>query len=49
MATKLEKSRLRYSDYYCYMSLADFTAYISKDDNSEETGIVISTNPGSFS
>lgn len=42
MATKLEKSKRRYSDYYCYMTLVDFTAYISRDDGPEETGITIS-------
>lgn len=49
MATKLDKSKLRYSDYYCYMSLADFTAYISCDDSPEETSIKISATKRSAS
>ena len=32
VATKAEKSNYRYSDFYCFMSLADFTTYISRDD-----------------
>lgn len=33
MATRTEKSKYRYSDFYCFMSLADFTAYIATDDS----------------
>jgi hypothetical protein len=32
VATKAEKANYRYSDFYCFMSLADFTTYISRDD-----------------
>lgn len=46
MATKLEKSKLRYVDYYCLMSYADFTAYISRDDGPEEV-ISYTTRSGS--
>jgi hypothetical protein len=49
MATRLEKSNLRYSDYYCYMSLADFTAYVSRDDSPEEMGFTISPGKRSAS
>lgn len=39
VATKAEKSNYRYSDFYCIMSYADFTVYISQDD-SEQDGIL---------
>lgn len=42
MATKSEKLEYRYSDFYCFMSLADFTAYISCDDGDGEGGFSIS-------
>ncbi|MDQ0616767.1 hypothetical protein [Arthrobacter globiformis] len=42
MATTSEKSEYRYSDFYCFMSLADFTAYISRDDGYGEAGFSIS-------
>ncbi|MEW1808129.1 hypothetical protein [Pseudarthrobacter sp. NPDC080039] len=42
MATKAEKAKFRYSDFYCFMSLADFTAYISTDDRDEDHSIPIS-------
>lgn len=42
VATRSEKSKYRYSDFYCFMSLADFTAYISRDDNYGEDGFSIS-------
>jgi len=42
MATKAEKSKYRYSDFYCFMSLADFTAYISRDDGDGDRGFSIS-------
>lgn len=32
MATKADKGNYRYSDFYCFISLADFTAYVSRDD-----------------
>ncbi|WP_427006365.1 hypothetical protein [Pseudarthrobacter sp. H2] len=32
MATKADKSTYRYSDFYCFMSLADFAAYVDRDD-----------------
>jgi hypothetical protein len=35
MATKAEKANYRYSDFYCLMSLTDFMAYISSDDEGE--------------
>lgn len=41
MATRTEKSNYRYCDFYCFMSLADFTAYISADDEGDG-GISIS-------
>lgn len=43
MATKIQKSNYRYSDFYCYMSLADFNAYISQDDEGDES-FTISSN-----
>lgn len=33
MATAAEKSNYRYSDFYCFMSFADFNKYISQDDD----------------
>lgn len=42
MATKSEKLKYHYSDFYCFMSLADFTAYISRDDGDGEGGFSIS-------
>jgi hypothetical protein len=42
VATKAEKSSYRYSDFYCFMSLADFTAYISVDDCDADAGVSIS-------
>lgn len=42
MATRAEKSNYRYSDFYCFMSLADFTAYISADDGEGDGCISIS-------
>ncbi|MFJ5693915.1 hypothetical protein ACIP9X_08685 [Arthrobacter sp. NPDC093125] len=42
MATRAEKSNYRYSDFYCFMSLADFTAYISVDDVDGDGGVSIS-------
>lgn len=30
-----EKKNLRYCDYYCFMSLADFTAWVQDDSGSE--------------
>lgn len=35
MATRTEKSIYRYCDFYCYMSWADFTSYISRDDDED--------------
>ena len=42
VATTAEKSKYRYSDFYCFMSLADFTAYVSKDDGEGDRGFSIS-------
>ncbi|MDP9999628.1 hypothetical protein J2W15_003140 [Pseudarthrobacter sulfonivorans] len=35
MPSKAEKSAFKYTDFYCYMSLADFNVYISNDDEIE--------------
>jgi hypothetical protein len=37
-----EKSKHRYIDFYCMMSLSDFTDYISRDDDDAEGGFRIS-------
>lgn len=42
VATTAEKSKYRYSDFYCFMSLADFTAYVSRDDRDGDSGFSIS-------
>jgi hypothetical protein len=42
VATKAEKANYSYRDFYCFMSFADFTAYISTDDSDEGRGISIS-------
>ncbi|MDQ1058402.1 hypothetical protein QFZ23_002303 [Arthrobacter globiformis] len=42
VATRSEKLKYRYSDFYCFMSLADFTAYVSRDDAGGESGFSIS-------
>ena len=42
VATRAEKSNYRYSDFYCFMTLADFTAYISVDDVEGDGGVSIS-------
>jgi hypothetical protein len=42
LATRSEKSTYRYSDFYCFMSLADFTEYVSRDDADGEHGFAIS-------
>jgi hypothetical protein len=42
VATRSEKSNYRYGDFYCFMSLSDFTTYISRDDGEEEGGFSIS-------
>jgi hypothetical protein len=42
VATRTEKSKYRYSDFYCFMSLADFTAYIAVDDYDLDGGFSIS-------
>lgn len=44
MATSVQKSSYRYSDYYCYMSLKDFNAYISRDDDEGDSSFPISKN-----
>ena len=33
--SKAEKQNLRYCDYYCFMSLADFLAWVEEDGGSE--------------
>lgn len=35
MSPRALKSDYRYSDYYCYMSLSDFNAYIAREDDDE--------------
>lgn len=42
VATKAEKAKYSYTDFYCFMSFADFTAYISTDDSDGDRGISIS-------
>ena len=42
VATRAEKSTYRYSDFYCFMTLADFTAYIAVDDVDGDGGVSIS-------
>lgn len=44
MATKADKANYRYTDFYCFMSLSDFTAYISHDDVDGEDYFSISTS-----
>ena len=33
--SKAEKQTLRYCDYYCFMSLADFMAWVDAEDGTE--------------
>jgi hypothetical protein len=33
--SKAEKQTLRYCDYYCFMSLADFMAWVDAEDGIE--------------
>jgi hypothetical protein len=33
--SKSEKQNLRYVDYYCFMSLAEFTAWLQEDGDDE--------------
>ena len=33
--SKAEKKNLRYCDYYCFMSLKDFAAWVDADDDRE--------------
>ncbi|WP_426975655.1 hypothetical protein ACQCSU_12610 [Pseudarthrobacter sp. O4] len=33
--SKAEKQNLRYTDYYCFMSLAEFTAWQQEDGENE--------------
>lgn len=42
LATKAEKANYRYRDFYCFMSLADFTTYISTDDRDSDIRTPIS-------
>lgn len=44
VATKADKANYRYSDFYCFMSLSDFTAYVSRDDVDGEDFFSISTS-----
>jgi hypothetical protein len=44
VATKSEKANYRYTDFYCFMSLSDFTAYVSRDDMDGEDFFPISTS-----
>lgn len=43
VATRSEKSKYRYIDFYCFMSLADFTAYVLRDDRVGEDSFSISS------
>ncbi|MDQ0620083.1 hypothetical protein [Arthrobacter globiformis] len=45
MATKAEKKGYRYCDFYCFMSLADFTAYMARDDDENSFSISGSSEP----
>lgn len=33
VATRADTVNYLYGDFYCFMSLADFTAYVSHDDD----------------
>jgi len=33
--SKAEKQNLRYCDFYCFMSLTDFTAWVEAEDIAE--------------
>jgi hypothetical protein len=33
--SKTEKQNLRYVDYYCFMTLAEFTAWVQEDGDDE--------------
>ncbi|SDO90650.1 hypothetical protein SAMN04487914_10182 [Arthrobacter sp. ok909] len=33
--SKSEKKNLRYCDYYCFMSLKDFAAWVESDDDQD--------------
>ena len=33
--SKAEKQNLRYVDYYCFMTLAEFTAWVQEDGDDE--------------
>jgi hypothetical protein len=33
--SKTEKQHLRYRDFYCFMSLADFTTWVEAEDSTE--------------
>jgi hypothetical protein len=44
VATKADKANYRYSDFYCFMSLSDFTTYVSRDDVDGEDFFSISTS-----
>ncbi|WP_309107459.1 hypothetical protein [Arthrobacter sp.] len=33
--SKAEKQALRYCDYYCFMSLTDFMAWVDAEDGTE--------------
>ncbi|MDQ0677985.1 hypothetical protein QFZ30_001367 [Arthrobacter pascens] len=41
MATRAEKANYSYGDFYCFMSLADFAAYASTDDDEGDGGFSI--------
>lgn len=44
VATRADKVNYRYSDFYCFMSLADFTAFVSRDDDDGDHGFSISSS-----
>lgn len=44
VATRAEKANYRYSDFYCFMSLSDFTAYVARDDADGEDFFSISAS-----
>ena len=42
VATRAEKAKYSYTNFYCFMSLADFNAYVTTDDGDCDGGISIS-------
>ena len=44
--SKSEKKNLRYCDYYCFMSLKDFAAWVDADDDQEPADVLDRTATG---